>query len=82
MRILFGRWQDVLPQLGTYDGIFFDTCAIARWPQPRLRPSTMYNALDLLASCAVMSAGPVAQLCAHSVLSVTRSFGEYYDDLR
>ncbi len=25
MRIVFGRWQDVLPQLGTYDGIFFDT---------------------------------------------------------
>lgn len=23
--ILFGRWQDVLPQLDTYDGIFFDT---------------------------------------------------------
>jgi len=25
VRIVFGRWQDVLPQLGTYDGIFFDT---------------------------------------------------------
>jgi protein arginine N-methyltransferase 2 len=27
VRILFGRWQDVLPQLGgsSYDGIFFDT---------------------------------------------------------
>ncbi|KAL3677392.1 hypothetical protein R1sor_027340 [Riccia sorocarpa] len=25
VRIIFGRWQDVLPQLGTYDGIFFDT---------------------------------------------------------
>ncbi|KAG6543685.1 hypothetical protein Mapa_014869 [Marchantia paleacea] len=25
VRILFGRWQDVIPQLGTYDGIFFDT---------------------------------------------------------
>ena len=25
VRILFGRWQDVLPQLETYDGIFFDT---------------------------------------------------------
>eukprot|EP00877_Chromochloris_zofingiensis_P014375 jgi/Chrzof1/9191/Cz03g39090.t1 len=25
VRILFGRWQDVLGQLGTYDGIFFDT---------------------------------------------------------
>jgi protein arginine N-methyltransferase 2 len=25
VRILFGRWQEVLPQLGTYDGIFFDT---------------------------------------------------------
>ena len=28
VRIVFGRWQDVLPQLGTYDGIFFDTCAL------------------------------------------------------
>jgi protein arginine N-methyltransferase 2 len=25
VRILFGRWQDVLPQLNQYDGIFFDT---------------------------------------------------------
>jgi hypothetical protein len=25
VRILFGRWQDVLHQLDTYDGIFFDT---------------------------------------------------------
>ncbi len=26
VRILFGRWQDVLPQLGAqFDGIFFDT---------------------------------------------------------
>jgi len=25
VKILFGRWQDVLPQLETYDGIFFDT---------------------------------------------------------
>ncbi|KAI9007243.1 S-adenosyl-L-methionine-dependent methyltransferase [Gaertneriomyces semiglobifer] len=25
VRILFGRWQDVLHQLETYDGIFFDT---------------------------------------------------------
>ncbi|XP_065880752.1 protein arginine N-methyltransferase 2 [Euphorbia lathyris] len=25
VRIVFGRWQDVLSQLGTYDGIFFDT---------------------------------------------------------
>ena len=25
VRILFGRWQDVIPQLGSYDGIFFDT---------------------------------------------------------
>ncbi|KMT19144.1 hypothetical protein BVRB_1g015400 [Beta vulgaris subsp. vulgaris] len=25
VKILFGRWQDVLPQLGSYDGIFFDT---------------------------------------------------------
>ncbi|CAI8599318.1 unnamed protein product [Vicia faba] len=25
VRIIFGRWQDVLPQLETYDGIFFDT---------------------------------------------------------
>ena len=25
VRIVFGRWQDVLPQLGQYDGIFFDT---------------------------------------------------------
>lgn len=25
VRILFGRWQDVLPQLDSYDGIFFDT---------------------------------------------------------
>ena len=25
VRIVFGRWQDVLPQLGRYDGIFFDT---------------------------------------------------------
>jgi hypothetical protein len=28
--ILFGRWQDVLPQLKQYDGIFFDT--YGRWP--------------------------------------------------
>ncbi|CAO2824301.1 unnamed protein product [Amaranthus hypochondriacus] len=25
VKILFGRWQDVLPQLDSYDGIFFDT---------------------------------------------------------
>lgn len=25
VRILYGRWQDVLSQLGQYDGIFFDT---------------------------------------------------------
>ena len=25
VRILFGRWQDVLPQLAQYDGIFWDT---------------------------------------------------------
>ena len=25
VRIVFGRWQEVLPQLGQYDGIFFDT---------------------------------------------------------
>ncbi|KAI4321065.1 hypothetical protein MLD38_034486 [Melastoma candidum] len=25
VRIVFGRWQDVLPQLESYDGIFFDT---------------------------------------------------------
>eukprot|EP00007_Cunea_sp_BSH-02190019_P002805 CAMPEP_0174246984 /NCGR_PEP_ID=MMETSP0417-20130205/42342_1 /TAXON_ID=242541 /ORGANISM="Mayorella sp, Strain BSH-02190019" /LENGTH=381 /DNA_ID=CAMNT_0015326837 /DNA_START=508 /DNA_END=1653 /DNA_ORIENTATION=- len=25
VRVLFGRWQDVIPQLGTYDSIFFDT---------------------------------------------------------
>ncbi|KAJ6675913.1 GUANIDINOACETATE N-METHYLTRANSFERASE [Salix viminalis] len=25
VKIVFGRWQDVLSQLGTYDGIFFDT---------------------------------------------------------
>ncbi|KAG6644333.1 protein arginine N-methyltransferase 2 [Carya illinoinensis] len=25
VKIIFGRWQDVLPQLKSYDGIFFDT---------------------------------------------------------
>nr|DAD21368.1 TPA_asm: hypothetical protein HUJ06_022831 [Nelumbo nucifera] len=25
VKIIFGRWQDVLPQLESYDGIFFDT---------------------------------------------------------
>ncbi|KAK9075544.1 hypothetical protein SSX86_003869 [Deinandra increscens subsp. villosa] len=25
VKVVFGRWQDVLPQLQTYDGIFFDT---------------------------------------------------------
>jgi hypothetical protein len=25
VRVVEGRWQDVLPQLETYDGIFFDT---------------------------------------------------------
>lgn len=25
VRIVFGRWQDVLPQLDSFDGIFFDT---------------------------------------------------------
>lgn len=25
VKIIFGRWQDVLPILDTYDGIFFDT---------------------------------------------------------
>uniref|UniRef100_J3LT25 Protein arginine N-methyltransferase 2 n=2 Tax=Oryza brachyantha TaxID=4533 RepID=J3LT25_ORYBR len=25
VKVVFGRWQDVLPQLGSYDGIFFDT---------------------------------------------------------
>jgi type IV protein arginine methyltransferase len=25
VKILFGRWQDVLSQLEIYDGIFFDT---------------------------------------------------------
>lgn len=27
VRVLFGRWEDVAPQLGTYNGIFFDTYA-------------------------------------------------------
>lgn len=27
VKIVFGRWQDVLKDLGTYDGIFFDTYA-------------------------------------------------------
>ncbi|RGB32193.1 S-adenosyl-L-methionine-dependent methyltransferase [Rhizophagus diaphanus] len=25
VKIIYGRWQDVIDQLGTYDGIFFDT---------------------------------------------------------
>ncbi|XP_010530510.1 PREDICTED: protein arginine N-methyltransferase 2 [Tarenaya hassleriana] len=25
VKIIFGRWQDVLPQLESYDGVFFDT---------------------------------------------------------
>lgn len=25
VKIVFGKWQDVLPQLGSFDGIFFDT---------------------------------------------------------
>lgn len=25
VRLVYGRWQDVLPQLGQYDGIFWDT---------------------------------------------------------
>lgn len=25
VRIIFGRWQDVVGRLGQYDGIFFDT---------------------------------------------------------
>lgn len=25
VKIIFGKWQDVLPILDTYDGIFFDT---------------------------------------------------------
>ncbi|XAR48404.1 Guanidinoacetate N-methyltransferase [Bertholletia excelsa] len=25
VKIIFGRWQDILPQLESYDGIFFDT---------------------------------------------------------
>lgn len=25
VRIVFGRWQDVIGQLGQYDGVFFDT---------------------------------------------------------
>ena len=25
VHIIFGRWEDVLDQLGQYDGIFFDT---------------------------------------------------------
>ena len=25
VKIVMGRWQDVLPQLGQFDGIFFDT---------------------------------------------------------
>lgn len=25
VKIIPGRWQDVLPELGQYDGIFFDT---------------------------------------------------------
>ena len=27
VRIVFGRWQDVLPGLGPFDGLFFDTYA-------------------------------------------------------
>lgn len=44
VRIVFGRWQDVLPQLGTYDGIFFDTCAAINRLQHCLRHCTMYSA--------------------------------------
>ena len=29
--IVFGRWQDKLAELGTYDGIFFDTYGIQRF---------------------------------------------------
>ena len=25
MRVIEGRWQDVVKELGQYDGIFFDT---------------------------------------------------------
>ena len=38
-RIIFGRWQDVLPQLEQYDGIFFDTYGDyyedLRWASPK-----------------------------------------------
>lgn len=35
--LLHGRWQDVLSALGTFDGIFFDTCdTTICQQQPRL----------------------------------------------
>ncbi|XP_044390562.1 protein arginine N-methyltransferase 2 isoform X2 [Triticum aestivum] len=49
VRILFGRWQDVIPQLGSYDGPTRisqegDTCRLARLP-PRPRGSFLSNCL-------------------------------------
>ena len=37
VRIVFARWQDCLPQLGSFDGIFFDTFSGSRntdWMMP------------------------------------------------
>ena len=31
VRVVFARWQDCLPHLGSFDGIFFDTFSGARW---------------------------------------------------
>uniref|UniRef100_A0A383WQ27 RMT2 domain-containing protein n=1 Tax=Tetradesmus obliquus TaxID=3088 RepID=A0A383WQ27_TETOB len=58
VRVLFGRWQEVLPQLESYDGIFFDTYGeyyeeMREFHQqlPRLlRPGGVYSYFNGLAS--------------------------------
>ncbi|KAH7431072.1 hypothetical protein KP509_08G028600 [Ceratopteris richardii] len=51
VRIIFSRWQDALPSLGTYDGIFFDTygeyyedlAEFHKWLPQLLKPGGIYS---------------------------------------
>jgi len=80
VRIVYGRWQDVLPQLGTFDAIFFDTYGA------RARPECWLDR-----ACAAIAPAPDLSLSlARAPLSPPRASaatphragaGEYYDDM-
>ncbi|CAI5996999.1 unnamed protein product [Closterium sp. NIES-65] len=86
VRVVEGRWQDVLPQLGQYDGIFFDTYGeyyddLREFHShlPRLlKPSGLYSLFNGMCG---------DNAFFHTVWSTATciffdTYGEYYDDLR